>query len=90
MKPSPAMPPTAAIRTPDWRCRHGAAVLCADAIRSLADDAADALVHLSQCEGEPVDLQRALVALRAQLTEAERLCECFDCADRHAAEAPDR
>ena len=89
MQPTRANPPTDAPRTPDWRCRHGAAVLCADAIRSLADEAADALVHLSQCEGEPEDLQRTLAALRAQLVEAERLSECFDCVDRHAAEASD-
>jgi hypothetical protein len=89
MQPSRANLPPAATRAPDWRCRHGAAVLCADAIRSLADDAADALVHLSQCEGEPEDLQRTLAALRAQLVEAERLSECFDCVDRHVAETPD-
>ena len=89
MKRPQAMPSLDTARTPDWRCRHGAAVLCADAIRTLADDAADALVHLSLCEGEPGDLHRLLGALRAQLVEAERLCECFDCADRHAAEAPD-
>ena len=89
MKPSPVTPSPQAARTPDWRCRHGAAVLCADAIRTLAEDTADALVHLSLCEGEPEELQRLLGTLRAQLVEAERLCECFDCADRHAAEEPD-
>ena len=83
-------PPTRATRVADWRCRHGAAVLCAEAIRSEADAVGDALVHLSQCEGDPDDLYRALAALRRQLAEAERLSECFDCIERHAAEDPGR
>ena len=71
----------------DWRCRHGAVDATAARLVAAADEVSAQLVALCACETDAESLQRAIVVLRAALSDAEALASHIDCADRHAAEA---